>query len=54
MLVFVPTVLSVSDAKALVADMQSWDLCDQPCDNLFLQMPCYPALIDAWADAAPL
>ena len=53
-LVFVPTELSVSDAEALVADVQSWDLCDHLCNNLFLLMPDYPALIDAWADAEPL
>ncbi len=53
-LVFVPTELSVSDSEALVTDVQSWDLCDHPCDNLFLQMPGYPTLIDAWADAEPL
>lgn len=53
-LVFVPSELDGSDANALVTDVRSWDLCDHLCNNLFLQMSDYPALIDAWFDAEPL
>lgn len=53
-LVFMPTELTSSDAEALIADVRSWDLCDHLCNNLFLQIPGYPALVDAWYDAAPL
>ncbi len=53
-LVFVPSELTAGDAEALVADVQSWDLCDHLCNNLLLQMPGYPALVDTWFEAAPL
>ena len=53
-LVYVPSELTVADADKLVTDIVSWDLCDHLCNNLFLQMPGYPTLIDAWATAEPL
>lgn len=53
-LVFEPTEVTTSDANVLVADVRSWDLCDHLCNNLFLQMPGYASLVDAWADAEPL
>ena len=53
-LVFEPTKITADDAEALITDVRSWDLCDHLCNNLFLQMPGYPELIDAWAGAEPL
>lgn len=53
-LTFVPAELTAADAHALIADARSWDLCDHLCNNLFLHITDYPALIEDWADAAPL
>lgn len=52
-LVFDPATLSPGEASALLADVQSWDLCDHLCNTLFLRIEGYRSLIRLWSDAEP-
>lgn len=50
-LLFDPRTVSSDEARRLIGDVVSWDLCDHLCGALFLRMDGYERLIHDWGDA---
>lgn len=51
-LLFEPKAVSHDEARRLIGDVVSWDLCDHLCGALLLRLDGYERLIRDWSDAA--